>query len=336
MEYEMSVVIPTYNRSRLLRRVLDCLSAQSMGRDRFEVVVVDDGSDDDTAAMLETVKASGSLALQTVLQERKLGGSARNAGIRHAKGRIVFLMDSDILTEPDFLEKHAAWHRRCPDETVVVMGRRVTGSTGVDLLDPDEDTVPASVGTVDGLPLIDVSGFVTGNISMKRSFLVRAGMFTPGLPCLQDMDLAFRMQELGMKLVYRGDAVGTHLGPLDTVDKVIFSGAKYGRALAEWYDRIPGLRREITRLGGRFDGGWAQFRASPWRYVKDAVRRLIVNRATAPAIERCAHAMPVTVPPRRSLVRLCKELWAYHYRYEFNKGRQKLRKAEAEGRPGLT
>jgi glycosyltransferase involved in cell wall biosynthesis len=97
-----SVVIPTYNRSALVRRTLASVAAQSF-RD-FETIVVDDGSTDDTIEVLKPLESSGTRILQ---QPNRGPGAARNLGVAHASGDYLIFLDSDDLWFPWTLDVFA-------------------------------------------------------------------------------------------------------------------------------------------------------------------------------------------------------------------------------------
>lgn len=322
MEPEISVVIPTHNRATILRETLEALFSQSLDKDRFEIVVVDDGSQDGTADMLAELSSRTSHHLRTYWQENKLAGTARNLGIQEAKAAIVLLMDDDIIPNPELLKQHLQLHRRYPEVDVGVSGRVITGSTNVDLCRPDYRKVPFNNTTDHGDPLIDAGSLVTQNISLKRKFIIEGGLFTDGLPCLQDKELGLRLRKRGLRLIYCREAVVIHLAPLDTVEKVVKNGKNYGRTLAEWYERIPQFQSEITLFAGRFNAGWRHFASDPLQYFKDAVRRWAINRYTIGLVLRIVHRIPITNPPQKILVRCCVEIWAYYVRHEFKKRRR--------------
>ena len=101
----VSVVIPTFNRSGPLRRSLASVFAQTVAP--IEVIVVDDASSDDTAAVMAGLQAP--IPVTYVRFERNRGGgAARNAGIDRARGDYVALLDSDDEWRPDHLERHLA------------------------------------------------------------------------------------------------------------------------------------------------------------------------------------------------------------------------------------
>lgn len=316
---EISVVIPTYNRIGHLVKTLDSLYRQSLPKDRFEVLVVDDGSTDATIGILQDLKNKWADRLILLEQDHQFSGAARNLGIRSANGRIILSMDDDILADSGLLENHLMLHHRYPQRQTAVVGRVITGTDGVDLCDPDDRILSCLKKTAHGDSIVDASAFTTQNTSMKRDFVLECGLFTPGLRRLDDLDLAFRMQERKMQLIYSGQAVGIHTQPLDSLEKVIEMGRRYGQSLAEHYDRLPWIEREIANLGARFSGGRRQLAKAPAAYIKDAFRRLAINRLTIKPLVWTASKLPVTNPPSRPLVRCCREIWAYYYRSEFYK-----------------
>lgn len=98
----ISVIIPTYNRAHTLPRSLGSLLKQTLSRSQFDVIIVDDGSTDDTEAVLATYE--GVLPL-TVINQRHAGVSAaRNAGIQASDSEIIVFFDDDARAEPDWLE----------------------------------------------------------------------------------------------------------------------------------------------------------------------------------------------------------------------------------------
>jgi glycosyltransferase involved in cell wall biosynthesis len=107
----VSVVIPTYNRADYILEAIESVMSQTY-RD-FEIVVVDDGSTDDTRQVLADMVAAGTI--QYVYQENRSKSAARNHGIRLAKGKYIAFLDSDDLFAPTKLEKQVAFLERHPE-----------------------------------------------------------------------------------------------------------------------------------------------------------------------------------------------------------------------------
>ncbi|HTN48350.1 MAG TPA: glycosyltransferase family 2 protein [Burkholderiaceae bacterium] len=104
----ISVVVTTYNRPDALRAVLMGFAAQ---RDRgFEILVADDGSGDDTRALVETFAAAAPVPVQHVWQEDRgfRAGAARNRATAIARGEYIVFVDGDCIPRPTFLARHRA------------------------------------------------------------------------------------------------------------------------------------------------------------------------------------------------------------------------------------
>src|SRR5262245_58108138 len=118
MTLRATVVIPTRNRADTLSLMLPHVLDQTIPREEFEVIVVDDDSTDDTRHVLAHFAGEG------VVGERqaKAGtGAARNRALALATGQIAVFLDDDAFVRPDFLERHLAVHAR-DDEALVAGG----------------------------------------------------------------------------------------------------------------------------------------------------------------------------------------------------------------------
>ena len=114
-----SVVIPADGRPRELREVLGCLARQTASRAEFEVIVVDDGSPEP----LDVSQLDGDLAVRLVRRKNDGPATARNQGVRLARGRVVIFIGDDIQVTEDFVERHLDWHARHPDRLEAMLGK---------------------------------------------------------------------------------------------------------------------------------------------------------------------------------------------------------------------
>ncbi|MES2427876.1 MAG: glycosyltransferase family 2 protein [Bacteroidota bacterium] len=94
----VSVIIPTYNRAKILKYAIDSVFAQTYKN--IQVIVVDDGSTDATAELMKQFPQ-----VEYVIQPHAGQAAARNMGLKHAKGTIIASLDSDDVWHPDFLQK---------------------------------------------------------------------------------------------------------------------------------------------------------------------------------------------------------------------------------------
>lgn len=180
---DISVVIPTYNRARLLRRALDSVYNQSLPPQ--EVIVVDDGSDDDTADFIRRRYPE----VRYQYQSKRGVSSARNRGIEMSCGEWIALLDSDDAWQPNKL--HRQWkalqanpdYLAChTDEIWVRHGRRVN---------PMKKHAKKG-GRVfqDNLPLCAIS---PSSVIIHRKIFERVGRFDESLPVCEDYDLWLRI-----------------------------------------------------------------------------------------------------------------------------------------------
>lgn len=109
-----SVIIPTYNRADLIRRTLQSLTAQTLSPDQFEVLVVDDGSTDNTRMLAKSF--SNTLNIKYFYQKHRgyRVARARNIGIRNALSPICIFIDSGVMAHSQCLEAHVVSHAASP------------------------------------------------------------------------------------------------------------------------------------------------------------------------------------------------------------------------------
>ncbi len=121
-EPSVSVVVPAYNRSPVLARTLAGIVGLAFPPDRLEVIVADDGSDEDLTSVIEASESP--FPIRLVRQERAGfgAGRARNLGAAHARGDVLVFLDSDCIPDPDLTDQHLRWHSRASN--VVVVGAR--------------------------------------------------------------------------------------------------------------------------------------------------------------------------------------------------------------------
>lgn len=213
---ELSVIIPTYNRSEMLFRCLDALEKQTIARERYEILVIDDHSSDNTP---QRMAARPSVRF---FRQAKNGGpsAARNVGILQAQGDWLLFLDDDILVAPNTLEQHLNAHREQPGETVAVLGiTRVAPGTPITplmhyLLTSGKSPLIDSSGIPD--PNNVPFGYFQTNTSVARTFLVRNGLFDEELRFAygEDTELAYRLQQVGLRIVLRPEIVVDHHGVL--------------------------------------------------------------------------------------------------------------------------
>ncbi|MBN1299588.1 MAG: glycosyltransferase [Melioribacteraceae bacterium] len=101
--YLFTVIIPTFNRSEEISELLKSLSEQSLNHEEFEVIIVDDGSDDNTGSVVNNFINSSEINTRFLKQEHKGPGEARNYGMDNALGEYILFIDSDCIADKDWL-----------------------------------------------------------------------------------------------------------------------------------------------------------------------------------------------------------------------------------------
>jgi glycosyltransferase involved in cell wall biosynthesis len=205
----LTVVIPTYNRANILKRVLYAYSCQINPLQISEILVVDDGSGDDTpAAVLQTAQSS-SVPIRYLRQKNSGAAAARNHGIRETRTEIVLMVDDDILPATNMVAEHLAWHKQNPNPAIAVVGY-VPYSPEV------HPTPLMRWWGLDGLRFTTENTYwATGpffNTSMKVSFLRENGLFDERFRQYgyQDLELGYRLIKRGMRVLYNPHCVGYH------------------------------------------------------------------------------------------------------------------------------
>lgn len=197
----VSIVIPTRNRAARLSRLLDALARQTTAAEDFEVVIVDDGSTDETAEVIASVTKRGHLRLRSASGGGDGPAAARNRGWRLAEGPLIAFTDDDCEPAPDWLERGlAAWGG---DEMRIVQGRTLPNPTDA-----------AGAGPLARTKRIEEASpfFQTCNVFYARELLERLGGFDESYrrPAGEDSDLGWRALEAGASRYFEPAAIVHH------------------------------------------------------------------------------------------------------------------------------
>ena len=211
----LSVVIPTYNRKKVLAKALEAYLVQSSPQLIHELLVVDDGSTDGTESLVRDFSQRAPFPIRYTWQSNKGGGSARNVGIREARSEIILFTDDDVAPQRDLVAQHMEWHRRTPQPGAAVLGY-VTWAPEVKATPfmrwYGEDGALFRYRSLRGRREADCHFFYTCNLSLKTEFLRTCGQFDEEFdsPGYEDLELGYRLDKAGMKLFYNSAAIGYH------------------------------------------------------------------------------------------------------------------------------
>jgi len=209
----LSIVIPTLGRSGSLAEVLAGLARQRGSLEGVEVLVVaDQGASTED---VERLVAGERHAAVSIEQAQRPGASAaRNTGWRAARAPLVLFLDDDIVPTETLVSEHLSWHASNPRPEVGVLGN-VRWSPDVKVtafMRWLEMGIQFDYGTIDDVN-ISWQRFYSCNVSVKRDLLERTGGFDEQrFPFgYEDLELARRMHDRGLRLLYNERAVGEHL-----------------------------------------------------------------------------------------------------------------------------
>jgi glycosyltransferase involved in cell wall biosynthesis len=212
----LSVVIPTYNRRPILEKCLKALEQQRLEAciSGYEVVVVDDGSTDDTVAWLQR-DAPRYPHVRLIQQDHGGPAAGRNRGVEHATGDVIVFIDSDLVVTETFLLSHA----RALERQWQQAGHRLSFTYGAVI-----NTANFENPTSEPHKLRDLSWayFATGNVAIDRQVLETSGLFDTRFRLYgwEDLELGERLRRMGVVLVRCPEAVGYHWHPALSLEQV--------------------------------------------------------------------------------------------------------------------
>ena len=265
----ISVVIPTFNRRERLGRVLAALEKQTVPPSEFEVVVVDDGSTDDTGDWLGV--QAFTFSLHYVQQANAGPARARNRGIESARGEMVLFLDDDVVPSSELIFEHLKEHERA-GRPVVVLG---TLSSLPDYAQPwvawEQVQVEKQYQAMErGDYAPTFRQFWTGNASVARANLLEAGLFDVSLKRGEDVELGRRMADRGVGYVFNPRARGLHHAER-SLASFCHAHSSYGEMEVQMLDGLP-------------DEGAEPVLAGNWKRLHPLQRAVLRVLLVAPAV----------------------------------------------------
>jgi glycosyltransferase involved in cell wall biosynthesis len=199
-----SIVVPTRNRAEKLRVCLKSLLAQEFPADRYEIVVVDDGSSDSTVeTALSVADAAGAVRVVVVAQTARGAGAARNVGLVVATGDPVCFVDDDTDVPPDWLSAMVRGFEQYPDaDAYAGRVRARVEKRGWQACPQHPLASSLDVGTADRKLLSAIGA----NMAVRRSAVERIGGFDDWVVGADDTEWFDRLYSVGGTVMYIGEA----------------------------------------------------------------------------------------------------------------------------------
>jgi len=260
----LSVLIPTHGRGEKLRELLAGLARQTLAPERFEVVVVDDGSPE--PPVLDP--ADYPFALVALRQAQAGPGAARNRGLERCRAPLVLILNDDALPAADLCERHLAAQAEVPERCAVLgtfhFSERARRRPFVRLLD-ESNLLFTFLGLEHGRAH-DWPFFWTCNLCLPVAALLEVGGFdAEGFPeaIVEDVELGYRLAQRGWKVVYRADCRAEHdhdLSPRDYLRRSVKLGRyltrmwrKHGDPRIAWHASQEAAERALAGAVGTYE-----------------------------------------------------------------------------------
>ncbi len=246
----ISVVVPTYNRCAHLARTLESLLlSDPAGFEEIEIIVVDDGSPEPVAPVVEARVACSPFSLRCLRQPNAGPAAARNTGFRASRGEIVLFVDDDILCPANLVRLHVEAHRRIPGS--VIFGR-------CPYAEPEPmtpffryfDSLGHDLGKDATEEFLRVTVVASGQISVERTmFDPNQAVYRDDLatPAAEEFELGLRLHDRGIPIFLATQIVALHDCTVD-LESMCRQAYKHSMGCAEAAVKCP---RTLELLGFR-------------------------------------------------------------------------------------
>lgn len=227
--YEISIIIPTHNRSELLDVALEKIYANKFPKNKYQVIVIDDASTDKTEQICRKWGKSEKLIYH---KQKKAGQAvARNKGLELSEGKIIIFGQDDIFYTQNFLNEHYSFHLKHRKNNYACLGL-ILWDPNLEITDlmkwsTNELTFAGKFGghqfaynQLKNGQAANYNYFYTSNISLKRDLLLQE-RFDPWFDGYgwEDIELGLRLQKKhDLKIIYNSAAVAYHHHPINLDD----------------------------------------------------------------------------------------------------------------------
>ena len=255
----ISVVIPVYNGSKYIQLAIDSVLEQTYSN--YEIIVVDDGSTDDTRQKLQLYQDR----VRYVYQNNRGSAAARNVGISLSKGELIAFLDADdFWAMPEKLAKQVAYFNNNPSLGCINTGWKIVDSAGKHL---------KTVQPWYKAPKLDLETWLkkkcvrTSAMVFRREWLERVGGFDEQLRQSQDVDLILRLSLAGCQTVWLKEATVCYRQHKENTTKNSLKQAKYVQAVLDKFfarDDLPesiSIQESQIRYHTLVWVAWYQYRA---------------------------------------------------------------------------
>lgn len=256
----VSIVMPSYNRRDRLEKVVQHIAKQTYPKELVELVICLDGCTDDSATILRQIQPEFPFKLVILEQPQTGPAAARNNAIKVAQGELILFLDDDVFPVPELIKTHVQHHLNNHD--IVVIG---TMEPPADFDRPfwvrwEEEMLDKQYREmIAGEWEATWRQFYTGNCSLRRQWLNQIGGFNESFKRAEDIEMALRLEDEGLKFIFEPKAIGYHYATrtYKSWENARYQYGKYDIIISkganrEWYWELineeHARRNRITRL----------------------------------------------------------------------------------------
>jgi len=236
---KVSIIIPAYNQARFVAQTVDSALAQTWPE--IEVIVVNDGSTDNTADIL----AGYGERIRLIHQENRGLAGARNTGVKAACGDYLLFLDSDDLIPNAKVEHHLKFLAENPDFDLVYSGWQYIDETGAPLVGQMR---PGKQGTLLTELLFGDFYCIPGAVVIRRKVLEQVGLFDETLRAEEDTDMWLRAVYAGYRFGYIDELLFQYRIHSASLSAQAAHQVKYAFARLDKFFAQPGLPAEVLQL----------------------------------------------------------------------------------------
>lgn len=254
----VSVIIPTYNRSALLGQTVATFLSQTYPADRWELLLVDNSSTDDTWRVIQQI-ASGDQRVRPLMERRRGAHFARNSGAMAARGSVLYFTDDDMLANPDVLERIVETFDAEPtvgSVTGKVLPRWDT-EPPVWVLEHCRNALLSLNDLGEALVISDDDlGVFSCHQAVPRVVFIQAGGFNPDTNAElftgdNETGLNIKIRKLGYRFAYVGAAVTRHMIPASRMTQRYLNGRMADQGFCDSYTSYRATHPGKLRLARR-------------------------------------------------------------------------------------
>lgn len=253
----LSVVIATYNRPDMLERCLEGFKQQKLDHSKFEIIIVDDGSNSRSDELVR--RYGNDMPVRYIYQQNAGPAAARNTGIAAAKGNVIVPFDDDSRPHPDCLTRHYGFHLTNPSVEDAMLGL-IEWAPGLEITPlmhyvPEVDPRLWCCKNIEQGQLLPFGCLLVGCSSYKKELIQKAGGFNPDcrFGC-EDVEAEFRMRQHGLRVHFDRYAISCVSGPVD-YEEFCNRSYRQGKALWRLKRLYPSSRpiQQYTNIGNPHD-----------------------------------------------------------------------------------